>query len=117
VNIWVHELAQTWIGDVNIDGEFNSEDLVLLFQKDRYESGNLAQWSEGDWNVDGQFTSSDLVAAFQDSGFEQGRRIEGNAVPEPSPLSMAIAGISWLFVIARRRPLNAIYFCPLRGEL
>lgn len=54
-------------GDVNLDGIFNSSDLVLIFQSGQYEdevAGN-SRWSTGDWNCDGDFTTTDLVVAFQ----------------------------------------------------
>ena len=84
VNVWAKELAKTWIGDANVDGEFNSADFVDVFQKGKYEQpGALAVWSEGDWNGDGGFTSGDFVAAFQDGGYELGAGAAVSAVPEP----------------------------------
>ncbi len=84
VKLWVHESKNTWIGDTNLDGEFNSEDLVTVFQAGKYELDMDAGWAEGDWNVDGRFDSGDLVAAFQDGGYEQGARPTMAAVPEPA---------------------------------
>ncbi len=54
-------------GDSNLDGIFDSRDLVLVFQAGQYEDAiaENAGWLEGDWNGDREFTSSDLVAAFQ----------------------------------------------------
>ena len=60
---WVHDLKQTWFGDANLDGEFNSTDLVDVLAAGEYEDdivGN-SDWSEGDWNTDGEFTSADLI--------------------------------------------------------
>jgi secreted trypsin-like serine protease len=54
-------------GDVNLDGVFDSRDLVQVFQRGEYEDG-LAQnsrWEGGDWNGDKEFGTADLVAAFQ----------------------------------------------------
>jgi hypothetical protein len=54
-------------GDSNLDGKFDSTDLVHVFQAGKYEdavSGN-ATWAEGDWDGDREFTTSDLVFAFQ----------------------------------------------------
>ena len=34
---WVIDLRKTWIGDVNMDGEFNTSDLVEAFQAGEYE--------------------------------------------------------------------------------
>ncbi|MCA9196079.1 MAG: tandem-95 repeat protein, partial [Planctomycetales bacterium] len=55
------------IGDSNLDGIFNTSDLVTIFQIGEYEdtvAGN-STWIEGDWNGDGDFNTSDLVFAFQ----------------------------------------------------
>ena len=72
---WVTEIKHTWIGDANLDGEFNSSDFVQVFQSGKFETDLEAQWNEGDWNGDQRFDSSDFVAAFQDGGFESGPRI------------------------------------------
>ncbi|MCA9201109.1 MAG: pentapeptide repeat-containing protein, partial [Planctomycetales bacterium] len=52
---WVHNLVNTYFGDVNMDGEFNSTDLVLALQGGEYEDSELGNstWAEGDWNGDG----------------------------------------------------------------
>jgi len=53
-------------GDANLDGIFNSADLVKVFVGGEYEdeiAGN-STWSEGDWNADGDFNSQDFVSAF-----------------------------------------------------
>jgi hypothetical protein len=53
-------------GDANLDGRFNSSDLVLIFQRGKYEAGipRSAHWDDGDWNGDGMFTTADLILAF-----------------------------------------------------
>ena len=67
----IQNVLGTTFGDANLDGVFNSRDLVEIFQKGQYEddvTGN-STWSEGDWNCDGDFTSRDLVAAFISGGY------------------------------------------------
>ena len=61
----------TDFGDANLDGVFNSSDLVSIFQAGEYEdeSTNNSNWNEGDWNGDGEFDSSDLILAFQAGKF------------------------------------------------
>lgn len=81
---WVVTIKDSWIGDANLDGKFDSGDFVDVFQKGKYEAGSAAVWSEGDWNGDGFFTSGDFVVAFQDGGYEGGVRFATAAVPEPS---------------------------------
>ncbi|MCA9198674.1 MAG: VCBS repeat-containing protein, partial [Planctomycetales bacterium] len=58
----------TSYGDVDVNGVFDSADLVRLFQAGKYgDPAALGStlYSEGDWNLDGRFDSSDLVLAFQ----------------------------------------------------
>ncbi len=91
----VQNILKTWIGDANLDGQFNSTDFVSVFQIGEYEdavAGNSG-WSDGDWNGDRDFTSGDFVAAFQDGGFEQGPRAAVSAVPEPGGLSLLALGL------------------------
>jgi hypothetical protein len=59
---------------VNLDGVFDSADLVFVFQRGGYESGESAGWAEGDWNGDGLFSSADIVLAFQDGGYVRGAK-------------------------------------------
>lgn len=69
-----HLLAAGWsttAGDADLNGVFNSSDLVAVFLAGRYEQPSPAEatWAEGDWNCDGKFTSSDLVRAFSDGAY------------------------------------------------
>ncbi|MCP4192778.1 MAG: PEP-CTERM sorting domain-containing protein [Planctomycetaceae bacterium] len=89
----------TWIGDANLDGEFNSSDLVRVFSGGKYETDGPATWDEGDWNADRVFNSGDMVAAFSDGGYEKGLKSPA-AVPEPS--AIIIAGIGLLAVLRFR---------------
>ncbi len=94
-DLWVTQRRNTWYGDANLDGQFTSADLVLVFQRGAYESPLtvIVGWSDGDWNGDGRFSSSDLVRAFQDGGYESGPRPAKKAI---SAIDAAIAGeILW----------------------
>ena len=84
VHYWVTDLKNTWIGDANLDGEFNSSDFVQVFSAGKYETNAAASWSEGDWNADARFDSGDFVMAFADGGYENGPRAVVAAVPEPT---------------------------------
>ncbi|MEZ6118197.1 MAG: FG-GAP-like repeat-containing protein [Pirellulaceae bacterium] len=72
VSTFLDEIAKTVVGDVNLDGVFDSSDLVLIFQSGKFETEASAAWSQGDWNCDGQFTTQDLVFAFQDGRYFRG---------------------------------------------
>jgi hypothetical protein len=98
---WVHDVKKTWVGDANLDGEFNSGDLVSVFTLGKYETGQIALWQEGDWNADLAFNSGDFVAAFSDGGYEIGPRPAIAAVPEPASLLLTALGA--LLLLGRRR--------------
>ncbi len=86
-SIWAEELANTYIGDANFDGEFNSGDFVTIFVAAKYETRTPATWTEGDWNGDNYFNSSDFVCAFSCGAYEIGPRPGGlQVVPEPSAI-------------------------------
>ena len=65
------------VGDSNLDGIFNSSDLVKVFQAGEYEDGigDNSSWGEGDWDGDRDFTSSDLVLAFQQGNYSVAARL------------------------------------------
>jgi hypothetical protein len=64
---FVTQALNSTFGDANLNGIFNSSDLVQVFQFGEYEDGlpGNSTWAEGDWNADGDFDSGDLVKAFQ----------------------------------------------------
>ena len=86
LDFWIVDLKNTWFGDANLDGEFNSADFVSVFTTGEYEDETRfnSTWGEGDWNGDGDFSSTDFVKAFSDGGFEIGPRAAAQAVPEPN---------------------------------
>ena len=98
---WINDLKKSYFGDANLDGEFNSRDLVVVFTSGKYETGATAGWSEGDWNGDMLFESGDMVTAFTAGGYELGPRAAVAAVPEPSGLILFVLGLLALRV--RRR--------------
>jgi hypothetical protein len=105
---WVEILKRTYFGDANLDGEFNSLDLMTVFQLSQYEDTALENsgWSSGDWNGDAEFTSRDLVVAFTGGGYEQGPRRSVHPVPEPSFTGLiSIVGVGWMLIrcSSRRR--------------
>ena len=92
----------TYIGDSNLDGEFNSSDFVVVFTASEYEDavdGN-STWATGDWNGDGDFNSSDFVSAFSAAGYEQGPR-PPVAVPEPASELILLLGATMPLVFRR----------------
>lgn len=99
---FVETLSNTFFGDSNFDGEFNSADFVTVFVPAKYETGQAATFQEGDWNGDGVFDSADFVTAFVGAGYEGGPREGGlMVVPEPSGAALLLVGL--LGLLARRR--------------
>ena len=67
----VYDVLTTSFGDANLDGQFDSSDLVLVFQVGEYEDSlaTNSTWAGGDWNGDGEFSSADIIFAFQTGGY------------------------------------------------
>ena len=101
--VWVEEIKNTWFGDSNLDGQFNSGDFVTVFTAGEYEDtiDNNSTWGTGDWNGDSEFNSGDFVLAFSKGGYEMGARTAVAAVPEPQ--SLAIVGLVLTFFSLRSR--------------
>ena len=106
-NLNIEILTKDWLGDANLDGEFNSGDLVDVFTANLYETGSIAAWSQGDWNGDRVFNSGDFVAAFQGGGYEQGKRKLVTVVPEPDFGALAFCGF-FALVASRARRLRRV---------
>ncbi|MCA9168002.1 MAG: hypothetical protein KDB23_10055 [Planctomycetales bacterium] len=112
---WVRELKRTWIGDADLNGQFDTHDIVTVVRTGKYESIEAATWTQGDWNGDGTFGSGDFVAAFDDGGFELGTRGSVVAVPEPSAIVLSLTGCLlglcsryWMWQQVRRKALAAV---------
>ena len=103
---WIETLSNTWYGDSNLDGEFNSSDFITVFIANKFETGERAGWAEGDWNGDQLFNTNEFSFFFleqQLSGFERGPRPGGfQAVPEPNSFPFALLGFL-LIAVTRYR--------------
>ena len=95
--IWISDsnYLDSYVGDANLDGVFDSTDLVLVFSSGQYEDDVVqnSTWAEGDWNSDGEFDSGDMVAAFFQGGYNRGPRPATKQVPEPAPSTLIALGI------------------------
>ncbi|MCA9199202.1 MAG: hypothetical protein KDA87_16770 [Planctomycetales bacterium] len=101
IRAWVKTVGQTFFGDANLDGVFNTADLTAVFEAGQYEDAvaNNSTWATGDWDGNGEFDSSDLVLAFQDAGFETLPNGKVTPVPEPT---ISVLGLLLLFLVVPR---------------
>jgi hypothetical protein len=101
IGVWVKDLYNSWIGDANLDGQFNSSDLVDVLATGSYEADVDSNWSAGDFNGDGRTNSTDLVEALADGGYEMGPRAAVAAVPEPAGGLLALVALGMLVRMRR----------------
>lgn len=99
-DILVHNIFRTTYGDADLNGQFNTQDLIKVFVAAEYEDDieNNSTWATGDWNGDFEFDSTDLILAGQDGGYERSPQA---AVPEPSAAAMIFLGLIGLLKIRR----------------
>jgi hypothetical protein len=79
-------------GDANIDGVFNSTDLIDVLANGEYADNIVGNstWSEGDWTGDKEFESGDLVAALASGGYVEAA--DPASVPEPTGAALLLGG-------------------------
>ena len=87
----------TLCGDANLDGVVNGADLNTVLSN--YNKTGM-YWSQGDFNYDGTVNGADLNMVL--SNYNQSVSV-GAAVPEPSTLLLAAAGLAGLLAYAWRK--------------
>lgn len=89
------------LGDANLDGVFNTADLIQVFQFGQYEDAveDNSDWWLGDWDGDRDFTTQDLVLAMQAGNYESpaaarpaARAVGDDALTSFSELAAALLG-------------------------
>lgn len=82
------------IGDSSLDGVFDSEDMLRVFQRGEYEDRfpNNSSWVSGDWNADNEFDSGDMLFAFQEGNYQK----SAIAIPEPTSVWLLLIGVFFL---------------------
>ena len=91
----------TWIGDSDLNGQFDEQDIVVAFIAGKYLTDKEAGWADGDWNGNLTFTEQDFVSAFIAGGYLKGPRGAVAAVPEPSSGLLMLLGL-WSLTRLRR---------------
>ena len=97
-------IGRTFFGDANLDGQFNTGDLIGVFQAGQYEDQlpDNSSWATGDWDGDGDFGTGDLVVAFQNGGFERGPRALR------APTLEIVPDLDGTYLGDRERPLDRV---------
>ena len=90
-------VAYTIQGDANLDFTVDGSDLNTVLSN--YNKTGMT-WSQGDFNGDGKVDGSDLNVVL--SNYNQGAGVAA-AVPEPSTLLLAAAGLIGLLAYAWRK--------------
>ena len=90
--VMVQDALRTDFGDSNLDGHFDSADMVQVFQAGKYESRRQgrAGWAEGDWNGDGLCDSDDIVFVFQEGSYETDSRLRAEPVSTASAVDLLL---------------------------
>lgn len=103
VEIWIRDVKRTGAGDSNLDGAFDSQDLLLAFQLGGYEDaeGWNSNWAGGDWDFDQEFTSKDLVLAMQRGTYEN---FTAATISVPETHHWGLLGLCALMALSHLRP-------------
>ncbi len=90
VGYFVHVVLDTHAGDADVDGIFDSSDMIRVFVVGEYEDGipGNSGWGDGDWDCDGEFNTNDIVLAFQEGGYVAASRPSTSRM-EPAATDLA----------------------------
>jgi hypothetical protein len=99
IDYLVRSILRTSYGDANLDGVFNSADLIRIFQAGEFEDtiNDNSKWSSGDWNCDGEFDTGDLVKAFT-----AGKYVAAARAPFDTARSIEPGEVEDLVILDRR---------------
>ncbi|MCA9215608.1 MAG: lamin tail domain-containing protein [Planctomycetales bacterium] len=105
LRLLMHGELGTEIGDVNLNGVFDSADLTIVFKANEYEDGitGNSSWSEGDWNCDGDFTTRDFVEVFMDGGYVNDAAAQATVQSRTQLSGVAAALVDHTFLEERNR--------------
>ena len=92
---WVEQLAETFLGDADLDGTVQFFDFLALSSHFDQQGG----WAEGDFDGTGDVTFSDFLSLSANFG-KGANAVAAAAVPEPTGVCLAMFGVLGL---SRRR--------------
>lgn len=108
----VTTIALAALGDTNLDGFVNFDDVLAIFP--RYGSNGSFSWQEGDFTYDGVVDFDDVLALFPN--YSSGAAVAGGrglgnggvaAVPEPAGLALLATACGSLALVRTGRGWNA----------
>ena len=102
---FIRAVGNTYFGDANWDGAFDTSDLIEVLQAGEFEddiAGNSV-WSTGDWDGDGDFGARDLLKALQSGSYEAFKAPAVATVPEPHGMTLALTSFLGLLSLGRYR--------------
>ncbi len=69
------ERLQSSVGDADLNGRFDSKDLLQVFQRGQFDDtvDNNSTWADGDWNGDSEVDNGDLLFVFQNGSYADTR--------------------------------------------
>ena len=98
---WVNELKNTWIGDANLDLEFNSGDMVQVFVGGKYETGGDATWAKATGTATRCLAAVTWWPRLLPGVTNRVLRMAAAAVPEPTSLLLLMAGLMGVAICRR----------------
>jgi autotransporter-associated beta strand protein len=100
-------------GDTNLDWQVDIIDAANFLAGGKFDSGSPASWNEGDFTYDGVVDILDAASFLSNGLFDAGLYNPPSgqagaiaAVPEPTGVALAAAGLVVAAAVAARRPLT-----------
>ncbi|MCC5830644.1 MAG: PEP-CTERM sorting domain-containing protein [Phycisphaeraceae bacterium] len=103
-HILVHDIAGTFFGDVNFDGQVDDFDIQQILASGKFMAGDTgATWADGDMNLDGRVDMDDILLILDSWGSTASldSLMTMAAIPEPATAGPMMLGAGML--LARRR--------------
>ena len=97
--VWITDIKDTFVGDANLDGQVNAQDLNALALS--WQRMSATSWSQGDFNGDRNVDAADLNELALNWLNDSASAAPLPAVPEPSSI-MLLFGVVLLGLIHRR---------------
>ena len=101
--VWVRDLANTFFGDADMDGDVDFADFLTLSENFGSPDHRSRGWSQGDFDGDREVGFPDFLALSANFGGVAAANASAASVPEPAGLSIALFGILGLIGFRRRR--------------